>query len=88
MANVVTVSLLRCLALLPLVSCLPMGSISGSEYTSLDTRDVQRTLKVRIAALVCSSMSMTASLAALYWFCRMEKRFRHRLVSSLNKFAG
>ncbi|EFQ86956.1 hypothetical protein PTT_17753 [Pyrenophora teres f. teres 0-1] len=83
MANVVALSRLRYLAFLPLVSCFPMSSISSSEYTSLDTKDVQRTLKVRIAALVCSSASITASLTALYWFCRMEKRFRHRLIMLL-----
>ncbi|KAA8627531.1 plasma membrane G-protein coupled receptor [Pyrenophora tritici-repentis] len=82
MANV-AISLLRCLAFLPLVSCFLMNSINHSEYTSLDTRDVQRTLRVRIAALVCSSVSITASLTALYWFCRMEKRFRHRLIMLL-----
>jgi membrane protein DedA with SNARE-associated domain len=30
------------------------------------------------AALVCAIISLLASVLCMYWFCRMEKRFRHR----------
>ncbi|EOA87030.1 uncharacterized protein SETTUDRAFT_115758, partial [Exserohilum turcica Et28A] len=45
-----------------------------------DAINKRRTLKITIAALVCSSLSTATLLVALYWFCRMEKQFRHRLV--------
>jgi len=49
-----------------------------SAYTSAEARDLQRTYQVRVAALACSGISVVASIAAFYWFCRMEKLFRHR----------
>lgn len=68
-----------------ILSCLLSGVSSSqlpsafeSEYTSLDPKDLQRTMRVRIAMLTCSSISMTASLVAFCWFCRMEKKFRHQ----------
>lgn len=30
------------------------------------------------AALACAIVSLLASMLCMYWFCRMEKRFRHR----------
>ncbi|CBX93849.1 hypothetical protein LEMA_P035230.1 [Plenodomus lingam JN3] len=51
-----------------------------STYTSSNATDVSRTYQVRVAVLVCSGVSTVASLLALYWFCRMEKRFRHQLI--------
>jgi Na+-driven multidrug efflux pump len=30
------------------------------------------------AALACTIVSLLASMLCMYWFCRMEKRFRHR----------
>lgn len=30
------------------------------------------------AALACTVVSLLASMLCMYWFCRMEKRFRHR----------
>jgi hypothetical protein len=70
------------------VSSAHLKAPSDSDYTSLDTSDVLRTWKVRVAALVCSTCSMTASLIAFYWFCRMEKRFRHRSVQYSSKPRG
>ncbi|KAF9694339.1 hypothetical protein EKO04_007352 [Ascochyta lentis] len=35
------------------------------------------------AALVCCIVSLLTSIICMYWFCRMEKRFRHRLVMIL-----
>lgn len=32
------------------------------------------------AALACTTVSLLASMVCMYWFCRMEKRFRHRYV--------
>ncbi|KAF1839439.1 hypothetical protein BDW02DRAFT_473365, partial [Decorospora gaudefroyi] len=54
-----------------------------SAYTSTEPSDVQLTLQIRIAALVCSTLSITASFVTFHWFCRMQKRFRHRLIMLL-----
>ena len=51
-----------------------------SAYTSAEAHDVQQTYQVQLAALVCSGVSVTASIIAFYWFCRMDKLFRHRWV--------
>lgn len=32
------------------------------------------------AVLACTIVSLLASMLCMYWFCRMEKRFRHRYV--------
>lgn len=58
----------------------PMRPPPRSVYTSDDPTDLLRTSQVRIAAVVCSGVSTVASLLALYWFCRMEKKFRHQSV--------
>ncbi|KAF2829267.1 hypothetical protein CC86DRAFT_403913 [Ophiobolus disseminans] len=54
-----------------------------SAYTSAEARDLQRTYQVRLVALSCSGASVMASVVAFYWFCRMEKLFRHRLIMLL-----
>lgn len=33
---------------------------------------------VQVVAVTCSCVSLTIALVAFYWFCRMEKRFRHK----------
>lgn len=71
------------LFLLSLLECCwvlgsPMQGGFDSAYTSTDPVDLQRTYQVRLGALACSSVSVVACLVAFYWFCRMEKRFRHR----------
>ncbi|KAF2659202.1 hypothetical protein K491DRAFT_558533, partial [Lophiostoma macrostomum CBS 122681] len=39
-----------------------------------------KAFNVRVAGATCAAVSMTASLIAFYWFCRMETRFRHQLI--------
>jgi hypothetical protein len=46
-----------------------------SAWTSAEARESHRTYQVRLAALVCSGISVVASLGAFYWFCRMDKLF-------------
>ncbi|KAK8191636.1 G protein-coupled glucose receptor regulating Gpa2-domain-containing protein [Phyllosticta capitalensis] len=38
---------------------------------------------VQVVAVTCSCVSLTIALVAFYWFCRMEKRFRHKLIMLL-----
>jgi G protein-coupled receptor GPR1 len=57
---------------------MPVQLSSTSAYTSVDAHDLHRTYQVRLAALVCSGVSVTTSIIAFYWFCRMDKLFRHR----------
>ncbi|KAF9739645.1 hypothetical protein PMIN06_011951 [Paraphaeosphaeria minitans] len=45
--------------------------------------DDRRTYNVRIAAATCAAISMVAAFTVFYWFCRMQKRFRHRLIMLL-----
>ena len=71
-------SLLLLLCLLPRVLSSPLPTLDESAYTSLEPNDLEKTLRVRIAMLICSGISMTASLVALRWFFRMEKQFRHQ----------
>jgi G protein-coupled receptor GPR1 len=73
-------SLLILLCLVPCVHSSHLPSPDKSAYTSLEPNDLQRTLKVQIAMLTCSGISMTASLLAFCWFCRMERQFRHQWV--------
>ncbi|CAO2654850.1 Nn.00g115830.m01.CDS01 [Neocucurbitaria sp. VM-36] len=68
---------------LPYVLTAPWKPLEDSAYTSIEASNLLRTLKVRIAALICSGVSMMASIVAFYWFFRMEKRFRHRLIMLL-----
>lgn len=42
--------------------------------------DEEKTYNVRVAAATCAAISMVAAFTVFYWFCRMEKRFRHRCV--------
>ncbi|KAK8162047.1 G protein-coupled glucose receptor regulating Gpa2-domain-containing protein [Phyllosticta citrichinensis] len=37
----------------------------------------------QVVAVTCSCVSLTIALIAFYWFCRMEKRFRHKLIMLL-----
>ncbi|KAF1964586.1 hypothetical protein BU23DRAFT_492045 [Bimuria novae-zelandiae CBS 107.79] len=53
------------------------GPSSISLYNSWKTHSVQ------IAAVACASTSMGSSFITIYWFCRMQKRFRHRLIMLL-----
>ncbi|KAF1846645.1 uncharacterized protein K460DRAFT_127804 [Cucurbitaria berberidis CBS 394.84] len=76
----------RALALLVFLPCVLASSarsLVDSDWTSIEASNLQRTLRVRVAAVICSSFSVVASLVAFYWFCRMEKRFRHRLIMLL-----
>ncbi|KAF2873465.1 G protein-coupled glucose receptor regulating Gpa2-domain-containing protein, partial [Massariosphaeria phaeospora] len=45
--------------------------------------DVRRTFNVRLASAICAAVSIAASSVTFYWFCRMNKRFRHRLIMFL-----
>ncbi|KAF2690406.1 hypothetical protein K458DRAFT_427146 [Lentithecium fluviatile CBS 122367] len=44
---------------------------------------ILRTFNVRVAAATCASVSMIYSFVAFYWFARMRKHFRHRLIMLL-----
>jgi G protein-coupled receptor GPR1 len=57
---------------------MPVQPGFNSVYTSVEPHDLYRTYQVRLATLVCSGVSVTASIIAFYWFCRMDKLFRHR----------
>ena len=63
------------------VSSSPMPGPHIAHHNGLPTTslyDQARTFNVRVVAATCAAASMTASFIAFYWFCRMEKRFRHR----------
>lgn len=49
-----------------------------TDYASIAPRELRRTWIVRVLALTCSALSMSASAVTFFWFIRMEKRFRHR----------
>ncbi|KAF2855673.1 hypothetical protein T440DRAFT_535796 [Plenodomus tracheiphilus IPT5] len=69
--------------LLLLIRCVAsrrMQPPPASVYTSTEPQDLFRTYQVRVAAVVCSGVSTVTSLLALYWFFRMDKRFRHHLI--------
>ncbi|CAI6275947.1 unnamed protein product [Periconia digitata] len=50
------------------------GPSSTKQFTS------NRTYWVQVAGACCAAASMATSCVAFFWFCRMEKRFRHRLI--------
>ncbi|KAF2032643.1 hypothetical protein EK21DRAFT_60163 [Setomelanomma holmii] len=54
-----------------------------SAYTSTEAKYLQQTYDIRLASLACSGLSLAACIIAFYWFCRMDKLFRHRLVMLL-----
>jgi hypothetical protein len=65
------------------VSATPVPSPHVPYHKAIDTSiqyGEKATFNVRVGAATCAAASMTASFVAFYWFCRMEKRFRHRLV--------
>lgn len=47
----------------------------------MDDENMAKEYGYGAAYLVCSIASLLASIVCMYWFCRMGKRFRHRLVS-------
>ncbi|OAG10152.1 uncharacterized protein CC84DRAFT_1084288 [Paraphaeosphaeria sporulosa] len=53
----------------------------GPSYSKL--YDDQKNYNVRVASAACAATSMVAAFTVFYWFCRMEKRFRHRLIMLL-----
>ncbi|PVI03545.1 hypothetical protein DM02DRAFT_246709 [Periconia macrospinosa] len=42
-----------------------------------------RTYWLQVAGATCAAATMVAACVAFFWFCRMEKRFRHRLIMLL-----
>ncbi|OCL13842.1 hypothetical protein AOQ84DRAFT_81888 [Glonium stellatum] len=42
-----------------------------------------RKLVIQTIAVSCASVSVLAAIVASFWFCRMRKRFRHRLIMLL-----
>ncbi|KAH7068839.1 G protein-coupled glucose receptor regulating Gpa2-domain-containing protein [Paraphoma chrysanthemicola] len=60
-----------------------MALSPNSAWTSADARDLQQTYQVQLSALVCSGLSIVACIIAFYWFSRMDKLFRHRLIMFL-----
>ncbi|KAH7089068.1 G protein-coupled glucose receptor regulating Gpa2-domain-containing protein [Paraphoma chrysanthemicola] len=60
-----------------------MALSPNSAWTSSEARDLQQTYQVQLAALVCSGLSIVACIIAFYWFSRMAKLFRHRLIMCL-----
>ncbi|OAL54346.1 hypothetical protein IQ07DRAFT_266306 [Pyrenochaeta sp. DS3sAY3a] len=72
------------LVFLPQILAAPLLSNQiQSDFISTRPRDAQHTSTVRIVALTCSTIGMVASMVAFYWFFRMEKQFRHRLIMIL-----
>ncbi|EUC50725.1 hypothetical protein COCMIDRAFT_31930 [Bipolaris oryzae ATCC 44560] len=65
------------------VSAVPLNEHYGTQYTASIAANERRTRIITTVALVFSSLSMTASLVAFFWVCRMEKQFRHRLLMLL-----
>ncbi|KAK7178597.1 plasma membrane G-protein coupled receptor [Paraphaeosphaeria sporulosa] len=66
----------------PNPSAQPLLSMhNGHDTTSPFSK--RKTFNVWVAAAACAAVSMTASIIAFYWFSRMEKRFRHRLIMFL-----
>jgi G protein-coupled receptor GPR1 len=61
-------------------SSISMGLHPRSVYTSTAARDLHRIYQIRVVAIVCSGVSVAASIVAFYWFFRMTKLFRHRWV--------
>ncbi|KAH7394959.1 G protein-coupled glucose receptor regulating Gpa2-domain-containing protein [Phaeosphaeria sp. MPI-PUGE-AT-0046c] len=55
----------------------------NSTYFSTEARDLWQTQQIQLAALVCSGVSVTSSIVTFYWFLRMQKLFRHRLIMLL-----
>ncbi|KAF2451380.1 hypothetical protein P171DRAFT_400850 [Karstenula rhodostoma CBS 690.94] len=51
--------------------------------SSLKLYGDQKTYSMRVAAATCAATSMVAAFTVFYWFYRMEKRFRHRLIMLL-----
>ncbi|XP_014556859.1 hypothetical protein COCVIDRAFT_98685 [Bipolaris victoriae FI3] len=65
------------------VSAVPLNEHNGTQYTTPNAANDRRTRVITTVALVFSSLSMSASLVAFFWVCRMEKQFRHRLLMLL-----
>lgn len=63
-----------------LVSAVPLNEHNGTQYTTPNAVNNRRTRAIAAVVLAFSSLSMTASLVAFFWVCRMEKQFRHRSV--------
>ncbi|KAF2799030.1 hypothetical protein K505DRAFT_404874 [Melanomma pulvis-pyrius CBS 109.77] len=51
--------------------------------SSINLYDQNKTFIIQVTTAICAAVSITASLVAFYWFFRMEKRFRHRLIMLL-----
>lgn len=60
------------LGFVPKVSSLTFNPVSMSDPNKA------KEYGIGTAALVCATVSLLASILCMYWFCRMEKRFRHR----------
>jgi hypothetical protein len=58
-----------------------MTMAPDSTYNSTDANELYRVRQIRLAALICSSVSLVATIIVFYWFCRMDKLFRHKSVS-------
>jgi hypothetical protein len=76
---------LRYLCLVLLLTCLfSQGSSSPtpdrhkSSPPTTKLYNTGKTFAVRAMTATSAAVSMTASFIVFYWFCRMEKRFRHR----------
>ncbi|KAF1955716.1 hypothetical protein CC80DRAFT_78023 [Byssothecium circinans] len=70
--------------LLRKVTSSPLPNIaahSGPSSTQLFA--IHRKWNVQVAAVTCAAVSMATSFIVFYWFCRMQKLFRHRLLMLL-----
>ncbi|KAF2631197.1 hypothetical protein BU25DRAFT_225876 [Macroventuria anomochaeta] len=62
------------LMLTPLVSSLTFSPVSVTDSNKANEYGLGT------AALVCTIVSLLASILCICWFCRMEQRLRHRLA--------
>lgn len=66
------------LTFVPQVPSLPFNPVSMKDSNKV------KEYVVGTALLVCTTASLLASTLCMYWFCRMEKRFRHRWAVSMS----
>jgi len=43
---------------------------------------------MQVAVCICSAISLTSSLLAIYWFAKMKRKFRHKFVFDKSIFLG
>ncbi|KAJ4989128.1 plasma membrane g-protein coupled receptor [Stagonosporopsis vannaccii] len=69
--------------ILVLLAVVPHTSSLTYNPVSMTDRNRAKEYGLGTAALTCALVSLLASTLCMYWFCRLQKRFRHRLVMIL-----